>query len=71
MKMEVNFYSKFRANASSKSWYFFKNILNGDGERIIEPTIGYIHRAFEKLQKTDLLSNYAINRQNELLFIAY
>jgi NADH-quinone oxidoreductase subunit D len=28
-----------------------------DGERILEaePTIGYIHRAFEKLQKTDLL----------------
>jgi NADH-quinone oxidoreductase subunit D len=27
-----------------------------DGERILEaePTIGYIHRAFEKLQKTDL-----------------
>jgi NADH-quinone oxidoreductase subunit D len=30
-----------------------------DGERILEaePTIGYIHRAFEKLQKTDLLPN--------------
>lgn len=34
----------------------FQNILLMDGERILEaePTIGYIHRAFEKLQKTDL-----------------
>ena len=34
----------------------FQNILLMDGERILEaePTIGYIHRAFEKIQKTDL-----------------
>jgi hypothetical protein len=35
-----------------------------------EPTIGYIPE-LEKLQKTVLLPNYAINRQNELLFITY
>jgi NADH-quinone oxidoreductase subunit D len=40
-----------------------------DGERILEaePTIGYIHRAFEKLQKTDLLPNNSPYRSHELL----
>jgi NADH:ubiquinone oxidoreductase subunit D len=32
-----------------------------DGHSEAEPTIGYIHRAFEKLLKTDLLPNYSIN----------
>jgi NADH-quinone oxidoreductase subunit D len=37
---------------------FSKRFIDGR-ERILEaePTIGYIHRAFEKLQKTDLLPN--------------
>jgi NADH-quinone oxidoreductase subunit D len=37
----------------------FQNILLMDGERILEaePTIGYIHRAREKLRKTVLLPN--------------
>jgi NADH-quinone oxidoreductase subunit D len=46
----------------------FSNVLLMDGERILEaePTIGYIHRAFEKLQKTDLLPNNSY-RSHELL----
>jgi NADH:ubiquinone oxidoreductase subunit D len=34
-----------------------------------EPTIGYIHRAFEKLQKTDLLPNNSPYRPHELLLL--
>jgi NADH:ubiquinone oxidoreductase subunit D len=43
----------------------FSNVLL---KRILEaePTIGYIHRAFEKLQKTDLLPNNSY-RSHELL----
>jgi NADH-quinone oxidoreductase subunit D len=46
----------------------FQNVLLMDGERILEaePTIGYIHRAFEKLQK-NLLPNNSPYRPNELL----
>jgi NADH-quinone oxidoreductase subunit D len=37
----------------------FQNVLLMDGERILaEPTIGYIHRAFEKLQKTVLTKSH-------------
>jgi NADH-quinone oxidoreductase subunit D len=41
---------------------YFQNILLMDGERILEaePTIGYIHRAFEKSLKTVLLPNYPL-----------
>jgi NADH:ubiquinone oxidoreductase subunit D len=47
---------------------FPKRFIDG-WERILEaePTIGYIHRAFEKLQKTDLLPNNSPYRPNELL----
>jgi NADH-quinone oxidoreductase subunit D len=37
---------------------FPKRFIDGRGTYLeAEPTIGYIHRAFEKLQKTDLLPN--------------
>lgn len=36
----------------------FQNVLTMDGERILhsEQTVGYIHRAFEKLLKEDLMA---------------
>lgn len=42
-----------------------------DGERIIdgEGTVGYIHRAFEKIaEKQTFLPNHTFNGQDELLF---
>lgn len=49
----------------------FQNIMEIDGERVLrtEPTIGYIHRAFEKIaERRRLLSDYPFNRPVELLF---
>jgi NADH:ubiquinone oxidoreductase subunit D len=62
MKMERTFHIEFRFHPATHG--IFQNVLLMDGERILEaePTIGYIHRAFEKLQKTDLLPNNSPDR---------
>jgi NADH:ubiquinone oxidoreductase subunit D len=52
----------------------FQNILKMDGEiiREAESTVGYIHRAFEKIAETQTIqSDYATYRPSELLFLAY
>ena len=48
----------------------FQNIMEVDGERIVssDQTVGYIHRAFEKLaERRPLVSNYTYYRSFELL----
>jgi NADH-quinone oxidoreductase subunit D len=47
----------------------FQNILEMDGERIIsaEQTVGYIHRAFEKLLKEGPSTRYYAYGSDELL----
>jgi NADH-quinone oxidoreductase subunit D len=48
----------------------FQNILLMDGERILEaePTIGYIHRAFEKIAENPSFAKLPAYRSYELLF---
>jgi NADH-quinone oxidoreductase subunit D len=67
---ERTFHIEFRSY-SPRYARIFQNVLLMDGERILEaePTIGYIHRAFEKLQKTDLLPNNSPYRSHELLLL--
>jgi NADH-quinone oxidoreductase subunit D len=51
----------------------FQNILTMDGERILhaEQTVGYIHRAFEKISERRNFSDYYPYRPYELLFCSY
>jgi NADH dehydrogenase subunit D (EC 1.6.5.3) len=52
----------------------FQNILTMDGEKILhsEQTVGYIHRAFEKIfRKKKFHANHDFNRPNELLFFTH
>ena len=50
-----------------------QNVLELDGERIVstEQTIGYIHRAFEKIAERRPLPDNYFDRPVELLFISY
>lgn len=52
----------------------FQNILEMDGERIVDavPTIGFIHRAFQKIaERRTLLPNNTPYRSFELLLVAH
>ena len=51
----------------------FQNILELDGERIVsaEQTVGYIHRAFEKIAERRPLPDHSAYRPVELLFVSH
>jgi NADH-quinone oxidoreductase subunit D len=59
-------------NTSGNTWYF-PEYVKMDGEIIVDavPTIGYIHRAFEKIAERRPFYQITAYRSDELLLVTH